>query len=126
MPQRASLCVAADDDGGVLRTTTPAAAQPLWTRQEVDPTVMGGESPMTPAANAASVTCSSATQCVVVEANGNEFDSNDVGSAAPTWTTPQQIDPDAPLLGVACSTDTRCIAVDNVGGTIDESTPVTP
>jgi hypothetical protein len=121
----ASLCVAADAGGGVLTTTAPVTLWRHWVREQVDEVGNIKEDRQASGAGDAAVSCASSTQCVVVEADGREFESSDVGAPRPTWTRMRRIDFHAPVRGVACPTAGRCIAVDGRGRTITGSAPAT-
>jgi hypothetical protein len=115
------LCIAVDDSGQVLTTTAPAATRPHWRRQEIDFATGPGLGANALAARLASVTCPSARRCVVVEADGREFESTDPAAVHPTWTSPRLIDPGVPLRGVSCPSVNHCIAVDDIGRTLQGS-----
>jgi hypothetical protein len=105
-----TLCVAVDDQGNVITSTDPGAAEPTWTVTNVD-----GSNQFS------GVSCPSAALCVAVDQQGNAVVSADPSGGSGAWTV-TSIDPIppgyiAPLEAVACPSISLCVAVD-MGGTV--------
>lgn len=95
----ASLCLAGDAQGTVLRSTNPASATPTWQK-----TFLGGEH-----APVVAITCPSTSFCVAVDDGSPDFfTSTDPGSSSPHWTaaTTQVF-----ASGLACPSVNLCVGV---------------
>ena len=74
-----SLCVELDDGGGVVSTSDPTAATPVWSQHfDIDSSIL--------TTNALS--CPTTSLCVAVDNDGNVMISTDPGAAQPTWSLP--------------------------------------
>jgi hypothetical protein len=108
--QSSSLCVAVDDAGDVLSTTSPATG--VWgTPGEIYPS----------ASHLTGVSCPSATFCIATGKAGDAY-----SSATPTvqpWTIEAAIDGTTQLNGISCPTTALCVAVDNSGNVLWSPTP---
>src|SRR6266480_4829793 len=119
-----TLCVAVDDEGGVLSSTDPTGGSDAWTLSPVDGSAV-----------LVGVSCPSESLCVAIDASGNVLTSTT--PTAPVWSTAAvddagniltstdptggaaawtlgNVDPN-PLNGVSCAAATLCVAVDSRG-----------
>ncbi|HEY5343408.1 MAG TPA: hypothetical protein VIJ66_07085 [Solirubrobacteraceae bacterium] len=105
-----SLCVAVDTRGQAFSTSDPTAAEPAWSKDEID----HGES-----LNA--VSCAPGGPCVAVDGRGEAFVS--VGPGAAEWRSSAVPDGGKALTGVSCPTSSLCVAVDGEGDIATTTTP---
>jgi hypothetical protein len=109
--QSSSLCVAVDDAGDVLSTTSPATND--W---GVPGQIHPSPSPLT------AVSCPSATFCIATDNAGGAYSST--APTTPPWTS-GNIDGTTALTGVSCPSASLCVAVDYSGYVLASSTPGT-
>jgi hypothetical protein len=102
-----SSCIAVDDAGNLLSSSSPTT---VWALAKVD------AHPLTAAA------CPSASLCVAVDDVGDVLSSdNPVGGAASWATAP--VDPGHGLTSVACPSVDLCVAVDTAGTVLTSADP---
>jgi Alpha galactosidase A/Alpha galactosidase C-terminal beta sandwich domain len=111
----ASLCVAVDEAGNVLSSSSPGGEGASWQRKNIDANSLTG------------VSCPSATFCVAVDRAGGLLWSTNPGlGAAATWSVPADIDGSNRLTAVTCASESLCVAVDNAGNALASSDPSSP
>ena len=109
----ASLCVATDNGGAVLSTTTPLRREAWRIGARIEP--LG---------RLDAISCPSAARCFVVGTAGN-LESGSTFRGAPAWTS-WNIDLITPLNGVSCPSASLCVAVDAAGRVLASTTPADP
>jgi hypothetical protein len=108
-----SLCVAVDDNGNVLYSTSPATGS--WST----PVLMDSGHAFT------GISCPSSTLCFATDNHGDVYASTAPATSA-AWTPEAINDGTTQLNGIACPSTTLCVAVDNVGDVLTSTTPGTP
>lgn len=106
----AALCVAVDNAGQVLVSTSPATFG-SWTARAID-----GTTPL------ASVSCPSESLCVAVDRLGKALVGEQPASGAHAWTS-AAIDSGHVLESVSCSSVQLCVAVDDAGSALASGRP---
>ncbi len=106
-----ALCVVVDESGRVLTSTSPLAANPVWSLAAVDPDPLSA------------VACASQVLCVAVDRDGGAFVSTN--PATGPWTR-EPIDGTNELTGVSCPSMSLCVAVDSSGTRLASSDPAAP
>ncbi len=104
----ASLCVAVDEAGDVVTSTSPASGS--WTLASTHP-----------GHHLTAVSCASQTLCVAVDSSGNALASADPTGAAAAWSL-QRVD-SGELLTVSCWTEGECVALDGTGDALASADP---
>jgi hypothetical protein len=110
-----SLCVAVDDAGNVLSSTSPASG--AW---GTPGSINTAHSP-----HLSAVSCPSSTLCVATDKAGNAYASATPATAPWTTGTPGDVDGANQLNGVSCPSSSLCVAVDNAGDILASTTPGT-
>ncbi len=96
-----AFCAAIDNVGNIITTTDGGTGS--WASYS------------TGAGSLASVSCSTASFCVVVSGEGDALTTDNGGS---TWSSPDDIDPGQALNSVSCATQNFCTAVDDAGNAL--------
>jgi YVTN family beta-propeller protein len=97
-----SLCVAVDDEGQIISTTTPSTTQP-WPQTIADP---GNQ--------LQDLSCPASNLCVAVDQLGNIVTSVDPGAGPGALWTVKDADPGGRLHAISCPSTTLCVAVDSI------------
>ena len=108
-----SLCVAVDDAGRDMFTTTPATG--------------GWSAPVqihTGALHLSGVSCPSTTLCVATDRQGNAYVT--ANPTANPWTEEPTIDGTTAINAISCPSTSLCVAVDNSGDVLTSTAPGTP
>jgi hypothetical protein len=105
------LCVAVDEAGRIVASTTPAAGASSWKPVASDPSHA-----------LRSVSCASATLCAAVDDAGQVLVSS--SPAAPASWAARAIDGATPLTGVSCPSESLCVAVDELGRALTSTAPI--
>jgi len=113
--QSAALCVAVDDAGNVLSSTSPASG--VW---GTPGSINTAHSP-----HLTAVSCAPSTLCVATDKAGNAYASATPATAPWTTGTPGDIDGANQLNGVSCPSSSLCVAADNAGNILASTTPGT-
>jgi hypothetical protein len=121
----AHMCVAVDETGRVVTTTTPLNTNPKsWRFSQVEKI-----------GSLTGVSCASTTLCVAVDGSGKVLWSTDPTGGSAHWSRPVQVDSArlpggtfAGLADIACPSIHLCVAVDNstTGGIVYTTTPTGP
>ena len=115
-----SLCVAVDQSGNVVATTSPARGK--WTAPfKVESASDGGLT---------AISCPTTKLCVAVDQSGDVLTSSNPAGGARYWTRPARIDStttaggdDAGLSAVSCASVRLCVAVDQAGNVYTSTNP---
>jgi hypothetical protein len=104
-----SLCVAANQAGGVLTSSDGGASG--WQLSNVDGN-----------AHINAVSCPSVSLCIAVDRIGNIVASTDPGAANAMWTV-TNIDAANSITAISCATASLCVAVDDAGNELFSTDP---
>ena len=108
-----SLCVAVDDGGRIISSTTPAAPRPAWKVTHVNAP-----------SGLASVSCPSVSLCVAADPYDRSlFVSTHPARGAASWrrVALSGIHPVFRPISVSCATQSLCVALDQFGSRVIES-----
>jgi photosystem II stability/assembly factor-like uncharacterized protein len=105
------LCVAVDDTGNVLTSTSPTQEASSWRLTHVT-----GVAPD-------AVSCVAPQFCVAVDHAGSVFSSTNAAAEPPTWTVAQNVDPTGGISAVSCVSTSFCVAVDYHGNVLSSTSP---
>jgi hypothetical protein len=100
----ASLCVAVDNAGNVLASTSPTTGEP-WSLTAADPGNVFS-----------AVSCPSVSLCVAVD-DEDVVTSDSPAAGAGAWQR-TEVDPSADISGVSCASAAACVAVDSDGNSL--------
>ncbi len=115
------LCVAVDQSGNVVASTSPLKG--AWTVFNVEPASYGGLT---------GVSCPTAALCVAVDQSGNVLTSTKPAAGARYWSKPVKIDTvgldtggTAGLTAISCPSVKLCVAVDDspIGDVLTSTSP---
>ena len=109
----ASLCVGADQRGGVLSTTAPLRGG-AWR----------ASAPVAPLGRLAAISCPSPAWCFAVDTAGN-LESGPTSGGTLAWTS-WNIDLLTPVNAISCPSASLCVAVDDAGRVLASPTPTDP
>jgi hypothetical protein len=96
----ATLCLAIDAQGRVVRSRDPSAGPTAWAGQATDP-----DEPLV------AIACPSTSLCVAIDGSGGAFISADPAAASATWTR-TVIDAGQRPTAIACPSTTLCVVSD--------------
>jgi hypothetical protein len=108
-----ALCIAVDNQGNMLTSSTVTAPTPAWRFSNVDETNL-----------IASISCPALELCVAVDSLGNTLISTDPAAQVPTWTIALR-DQLAGFASVSCPSTTLCAAGDTKGNVAISTDPST-
>jgi hypothetical protein len=109
-----TLCVAGDDSGNVVVSTSPTGGATAWTvSEQVDP-----------GAQITGLACPAPNLCVAVGSTGDVAVSTHPAAGARAWKLRQGVvSPADGLRGVACANRSFCVALDARGDVLTTQTP---
>jgi hypothetical protein len=105
------LCVAVDDTGNVLTTTSSTEEASSWRLTHVTGVAPDG------------VSCVAPQFCVAVDHAGSIFTSTNAAAEPPTWTVSQNVDPTGGMSAASCVSTSFCVAVDYHGNVLTSTNP---
>jgi len=106
----AQLCVLADQQGGVLTSTDPAAGAGSWTRSQIDGKAHDGQGDN----QLNAISCASPQLCAAVDTGGNALSSTAPAGGVAAWHG-AAIDGYNTLSDMSCPSVSLCVAVDGQG-----------
>ena len=112
----ATLCLAGDDAGNILSSTTPGGGRAAWSSAAVD-VHAGGQFTIE------GLSCPSTTLCVAVDNGGGVLASSDPAAGGTAWNR-VMVDADASgFTSIACPSVSSCVAVDGDGKAFASAAP---
>jgi len=115
------FCVAVDQVGNVITSSTPLGGRSMWTVAHVDGSDCAVSPTKVPPCMLTGVSCPTVALCAAVDNNGNVITSSKPTGTAADWTV-SHVDGNY-LSAISCPSSGLCVAVDIVGNVVTSSNP---